>query len=466
MSGASLSPLTAHLSHGEGTARIASAACPVPSRAPRRATTHPVPLEPLSFAKVPLSPAPSAPTSAVWSSTESEAFSDPERDLSRSPSLLTSLIQSQCRISTLNGPLSPITPLSPAASPILQQAKFATFPRGTAPILRHDDSGSEGEKLAEKQDAAPRPTIRHRRSCLKFAVTPRPLQLPTPKASHRADSPPPPSVPQARPESEEENEEEDGEDEDEDEEVTTPGWASDSDAGYREDSEDGFTSDEDVLSLAAGPSRWRGQVRSYTTWAAPPAPILSTSRRRIQIAECPSTTDDGEPGRARARIRIRDEDNHEHRKPTRHRSPPPCGTRMSSDHGRPAPPAARSPSAAELCRRRSGCPRSPCPDEGRPRAAFLAAARGWRSDDGRSRVPEEQVRPAVKFELREAQLHELQQCREHRRDDTTRPTAFRLARRDSAPARVDEVHVFTSAGAPSCPRRGLKNVLQAARIHV
>jgi hypothetical protein len=323
----------------------------------------------------------------------------------------------------------------------------------------------------------------------------------------------------------EEDEDEDQND-DQDQEVTTPGFGSDfgsdSDAGYREDSEDGFTSDEEVLSLGVGSSsrsrRWRPHLAQ---WTAPPAPILSTPRSRAaQLADCPSTTDDGEPGRARTRIRIHDEDVHYRpSKPTRHHSPPPQ-IRRAIESGRPAPPAARSPSAAELCRRRTGVSRSPISRSPYPSfgSNMPSAARGWKSDDGKSMRPERLIvdvvaehldtlqlgsrlapsrsaaavststattRSCVKFQVGERELSQLREGRQHREERSKRhgcwrnrspkhsnsnastgpPRSFRLARRDSAPAKIDEVHVLASAEASACPRRGLKHVLRTARAY-
>lgn len=464
------------------------------ARANRASTRrHPAPLEPLSFAKIALD-ATSNPSSAV-PSTDSDWPSDHDTDhrfLSRSPSLLTSLIRSQSRLASCSSsPVKPISELPPAT------------PGAARPILRRGSATSETESHAE---ASGSPTgLRHRRSCLKFAVTPRPLQLQG--CSSRRPSSPfrpldwPALQRTSRPESDEEDESGDGnEDENDDEneedeeeyeyehEIYTPGLgsdfgSSDSDAGYREDSEDGFTSDE---ALSVSPSRWRPHL---TQWTAPPAPILSRSPRRPSAFDCPSTTDDGEPGAARARtrtrIRIHDDGRERHRrKPTRHRSPPP--QRSSIEGARPAPPAARSPSAAELCRRRSGMARSPCPPK---------MIRGWRSEDGRAPKPEGANPDAlalalalvpeapraradsscVKFAPGEAALAELREGRErerrrrpskkalvrcHSAGAGAPPSAFRLARRDSAPAKIDEVHVLTSAEAGACPRRGLKHVLR------
>jgi hypothetical protein len=313
----------------------------------------------------------------------------------------------------------------------------------------------------------------------------------------------------------EENEDDDEDDEDDDEaQVKTPGWCSDesSDAGYREDSEDGFTSDEGDLSLAASP-RWRPYLAARWTLA----PILSTPRRRAALPDVAVTTDDGEPAipRSRVRVRIRDENDKYTRKPTRHLSPPPAELlrdRSRSRTDRRPPAAARSPSAAELCRRRSGVARSsPSPSEATPRL------RGWKSDDGRALLgartsevlalgralcaspePEaaaaveveveadaDSTAPSVKFVNHERELRALREARDkdrraaRRRASVAPPTSgpalpFRLARRGSAPAapaaapaaaRIDEVHVLTSAGAGACPRRGLKHVLRAARVY-
>jgi len=436
------------------------------------------------------------------------------------------LIQHQSRIASSSARSSVASPISPLNLDNSTGSFGAFLPgatRGTArPILRRESTTASSDcadEPAEQQhtDDA-RPTIRHRRSCLKFAVTPRPLQLqptqsrggPTsprllfdsPATSRRSSKQ---SEPDELKEEDEEDDNQDAEDDDE-LQVTTPGFGSDfgesdSDAGYREDSEDGFTSDEeDNMSLGESSRRWRPHL---ARWTAPPPPILSTSRRRVQMAECPSTTDDGEPGRARTRIRIHDdEERHYARKPTRHRSPPPQ-IRSAMENARPArPPAARSPSAAEFCRRRTGVARSPCPTSMFRRPPPVT--RGWKSDDGSSRRDDQAVdatvkridtlqlglgpRPVVttetipaggshcvKFQHHERELQELREGRESRerkyrkgspRRSTSAgapPRPFRLARRDSAPTMIDEVHVLTSATASACPRRGLKSVLRSHR---
>lgn len=302
-----------------------------PPVTPRRSATMPTPdAEPLTFAKVPIA-RPSGST-LLNMSTDTEVTSDCGEQLSRSPSLLTSLIQSQSRIvsassSAANSPKSSSHFSSlPHAKPILRRVSSghtsavtsgddqsdleAGKPRRAKPSLAIA-LGQRLEPLAERQ-GSPEPA--HRRTRLKFAVTPRPLQLASACSSQRAS--PEPSFSE--------------EDEYDDEDLATPGFYSDSDNGYQEDSEDGFTDDDDEPFLP--PAHWGQRRPSWTPYRAPSAPILQVAAMKLE-------------GRGRVRI----DDDRSALKCSRHRSPPP-ESRMRVRNA--APPAARSPSAFELCRRR------------------------------------------------------------------------------------------------------------------
>lgn len=447
-------------------------------------------LEPLSFAKIPISPPASTcarSTSASMSvSTDCEsAMSDaaPSADaLSRSPSLLTSLIQSQARRSARTTPAT--TPgVSPTTTPIALPGATTQCGR---PILRRCSSGAATSDdgawkptfalgtLPEKEKEQNEQSLQRRRSCLKFAVTPRPLQLHTgiPHApgsrSTSAGSSRRASPRCATPALEEDDEE--------DEDVATPGFDSD-DAGYQEDSEDGFTSDDDEDAPTLIPRPRTGQWPP--TWGAMgvnpalalrPAPILSTAAKRAGADAAdhplpePSTDDCGELGAPprRARIRIRD-DEKSAGKCSRHRSPPPVSRHvvLSAELER-APPAARSPSAADLCRRRSGVAptppsRSPAPASN---MAKLSLARGWRSDDNARRTPAGGV---TFLPQRSASERAEKACHVKFEVGPSQPTLRRkcsmLVRRDSAPAagHVDEVHVLAANGSETpCPLAQLR----------
>lgn len=394
-----------------------------PPVAPRRSATMPAPdVEPLTFAKVPIA-RPSAST-LLNMSTDTEVTSDCGEQLSRSPSLLTSLIQSSRIVSAsssvANSPNSSSHFSSlPHAKPILRRVSSGQ----TSAITSGDEQsdlersksrakpslaialGQRLEPLAERQ-GSPEPA--HRRTRLKFAVTPRPLQLASACSSRRAS--PEPSF--------------SDEDDYDDEDLATPGFYSDSDNGYQEDSEDGFTDDDEPF---LPPAHWGQRRPSWTPYRAPSAPILQVSAK----PEC------------RGRIRI--DDDRSAIKCSRHRSPPP-EARMRAREA--APPAARSPSAYELCRRRGSTGQRPFLGYSGPKPQPPSQSRGWRSDDARP-----QPQPSTGAQGVQAQ---------RARSLTHKTSAKELSRRDSAPARVDEVH---AAGETECshPKGGLRKVLTAFR---
>ncbi|BEJ15268.1 hypothetical protein CspHIS471_0410350 [Cutaneotrichosporon sp. HIS471] len=372
-------------------------------------------LEPLCFDKVPLSPLSPTYRSASMSTDCESTFSD-SADLSRSPSLLTSLIQTQTRRSARTTPAT--TPgVSPTATP-------APLPLTSRPILRRCSSGAFSDAVIEESNQG----LPRRRSCLKFAVTPRPLQLSNRSsvsaassrrasgASSRLTSPR-----CATPALDEDDEEDD---------LATTAFDTD-DAGYQEDSEDGFTSDEDgppLVPLAQWPATWTKQGVTPA-----PAPILWTAARRAADVAEPSTDDCDEVVPRRSRVRVRYEDPKDSIRRGRcstHRSPPPDSHVPEVEAEVSAPPAAHSPSAADLCRRRTG----------------VTAARGWRSDDCARRAP----RGVTFIPNRKTSQASVQFTVNQR-------TCSVVVRRDSAPAAgVEEVHVLADPSATPCPLAKLR----------
>ncbi|RSH91512.1 hypothetical protein EHS25_009811 [Saitozyma podzolica] len=384
--------------------------------------------EPLTFAKMPIP----YPTSTA-PSTDSEALSDtpldsssthPASRISRSPSLLTCLFQSNSRSACSSrapssaGSSQP-TPITPTNSNSRSGSGSGIW--GCKPILRRstacaststsasEDNGGNGiggfmpkashpfnltslEKVSEQNSSTTSviPTLHGRRSCtLKFAVTRTvPVQVSSTAASSvrstsrsRMSRSPAPvhawdELPCALP----------VEIDDE----------SDEDEGYVEDEEGGFTSDEDELGTFAGPSRMRWQPPFRPDLVLPSSPYGNPKRK--MTVEVYSTTDDNDndieddnaptprlnqPTRGR-KVSISIVGLGGSRlveKCSRHLSPPPpClspTTYLGAEDQIEAPPAARSPSAAEFCRRRgSGVPRLT-----RDHEQGCRQLRGWRSDD-------------------------------------------------------------------------------------
>ncbi|KAL7424515.1 hypothetical protein Q5752_000199 [Cryptotrichosporon argae] len=362
------SPLSTHLSHSPSDSYYFAS-----SYAPgAHAHALPLPLPalkpepvPLTFSKVPV------PRSAT--STDSDALSDGY--LSRSPSLLTSLL----RGSSTSSSAAPHTAPSAVGS-ILRRPSGASddwraasgasqgapatlgLGLGLVTVPEQDRAGSSVDKagisdaLVATSNAEAGPScsrlLGRRKSCLTFAVTPATRSSPSPssRVAHAAPPSPVPRLPS----------------------VDEPDMDDDDDEGYEEDSEDGLSSapddDADDDRAVVDPGALYRPSFAQPTWApgsfAPP--ILRVPRRRGTAPAGPadlslSSTETDEPAHAPhaphvrrcIRIRIRDGSRSADRC-SRHRSPPPSASRALSPD--PAPPAARSPSAAELCRRRQGCP--------------------------------------------------------------------------------------------------------------
>lgn len=373
----------------------------------------------LTFAKVAITTAPSAPSSVfAGTSTDSEAQSTNEGycspthpRLPRSPSLLSSMFASQpgsgmssaavSRNGSTSGTCSanlatPLSPLSPVSSnPHTLPSHIALACASTAqdckPILRRHDpapcaststSASEdngasrgyrsastnglGLALSGTESVA---VAQEKRCALKFAVKPcfpegsfnRSARAGCydsirsgagPSRRQRSRSPDP--IPEW-------------------EEVCTPGLESSDDEGYEEDEEGGFTSDEDELGALAAQAgtrqrfAWTSSARhAYLPGRAASAIGLATPRRRTAV-ETYCTTDDNAPEPMRGReisIAAKSTD-----KCSRHLSPPP-----RSPSPEYAPPAARSPSARDLCMRRARVMSERAED------SCLSEAKGWKSD--------------------------------------------------------------------------------------
>lgn len=302
---------------------------------------------------------------------------------SPSPSLLTSMMQhNQChfgpsaptsRSSSTSQP-GPITPASSTcAKPILRRDT-------SAPTSASEDNGLGMKGLGLALTACGGALEQPRRACsLKFAVRSPPSATATQPLSDSGYSRTSSSSKKSRsrptrgffPEVDEEEETpssigghsghhhphhlaatlEQDEDEDEDE-------------GYQEDSESGFTSDEEDDYFA--PSRGRG-ARSFQKWQenvafGPYSPEPGPRRRITPSADqavvytstnedCPPPPVTRGPGRKVSIADVRMKFDH----CSRHLSPPPSNAQLSPEQLTsiaPAPPAASSPSARGLCRRR------------------------------------------------------------------------------------------------------------------
>ncbi|KAK8853467.1 hypothetical protein IAR55_004174 [Kwoniella newhampshirensis] len=283
--------------------------------------------------------------------------------------------------------------------------------------------GGDGRPI----DSSSNGPIKKRPSVLTFAVNP---CLPSPRAgpssrsrsrstsvspmssyrrSSGRSSPPPLRMPTWGATHTEEGEEVEDEDEEEfvESPLPIPGHESDSDEGYHEDEEDGYTSEEEMadavdttftpgVNLKHRPS-WTSKTWDISAFPnVPPAP----QRRSRTVDAYPTSTDDYEqlyatgPGNGdgnasiapgpypyrgrKTSISIVAAAKPSSSRCTRHRSPPPP-IRLSVER---APPAARSPSAAELCRRRGSLADS-TPDvcNGGQGSRYRQQGKGWKSDD-------------------------------------------------------------------------------------
>ncbi|WVQ83699.1 hypothetical protein IAT38_005843 [Cryptococcus sp. DSM 104549] len=290
---------------------------------------------------------------------------------------------------------------------------FAVNPCLPSPRSRADSSAAASASVSARSRSRSRSST----SSLMSSQS----QLPTHPHTHRP-SPPPRTSSWGSSRSPGGSDEYDSEDDDEDEEdqengnsfmespIPIPGHESDSDEGYHEDEEDGFTSDEeDVLPRGAGgcvgldtfalgpngsavrrhPLSWGDSQWTVVGVSHPSSAAAATPKRRTRTIAYededednaypypPSTTDDGAarpfpPTRKNSSIHIL-ADKPSNPRCTRHRSPPPP-IRTKNLTLVEAPPAARSPSAAELCRRRGSASASATVGMGR-------TARGWKSDD-------------------------------------------------------------------------------------
>jgi hypothetical protein len=290
---------------------------------------------------------------------------------SPSQSLLTSMIQTnKCpsaatsrSSSTSQGHAVPLTPTSSACGkPILRRD-------GSAPTSASEDNGSAVKGLGLAFTSCNNREEPQKRACsLKFAVRS------PPSSSNRALSdsghqinlsaarkPKPRSSRSSSVQEEDEDDlssshlghhptlaaplEQDEEDDEEDE-------------GYQEDSEGGFTSEEEEDYFTA-PTRGRGTRSfnpSYSQYPSSPRRRISHSAEQAVIytstnEDCPPPPVTRGPGRQVSIADMRMKFDH----CSRHISPPPLDLVRENGDGvdlEPAPPAAASPSARGLCRRR------------------------------------------------------------------------------------------------------------------
>ncbi|WVN90039.1 uncharacterized protein L203_105273 [Cryptococcus depauperatus CBS 7841] len=173
--------------------------------------------------------------------------------------------------------------------------------------------------------------------------------------------------------------------------IAIPGHKSDSDEGYYEDEEDGFTTDEEeevngFETFTNVPKMKHKPSWANTLWTKALLPDYSNEnfsipRRRGRTFEPvgfqPSTTDETtlqprQSNRKKLSIHIVT-DKLSPPRCTRHRSPPPLHLK--------ALPAARSPSAAELCRTRSSVASTTSSANHIHNLASNRSKRGWKSDD-------------------------------------------------------------------------------------
>ncbi|XAO26299.1 hypothetical protein I312_105135 [Cryptococcus bacillisporus CA1280] len=325
---------------------------------------------------------------------------------------------------TSNGILNQVEGNVGGTKPILRRGTISTAEEGGA---RDGESSVSRVPECAERNVTSQPPLRRRPSALTFAVNPCLPVSPRSNAPYNQRSrsrststsisnmstrrSPPPSTPSWCSTHSEEDSDEDEDEEDEEDDgyvespIAIPGHEFDSDEGYHEDEEDGFTSDEHdaVAGIGTFTNMTKFQNRplwAETQWAprtSPNAP--STPRRKLGANRehaypyFPSTTDEGDaegpiqPANQRGRCSIRiltDKPSNTHC--SRHRSPPPPIIT--------APPAARSPSAAELCRRRGSASAGPGASASASASGMAAArasgatvgpakilTRGWKSDD-------------------------------------------------------------------------------------
>lgn len=321
----------------------------------------------------------------------------------------------------LNGILSPVEGSVGATKPILRRDTISAAEEGGT---RDGESNVSKVPECDEQNVSNQPPLRRRPSALTFAVNPCPPMSPrsinaqyNQRTRSRSTSTsisnmstlrsPPPSTPSWCSTHSEEDSEEDEDEENEDDDgfvespIAIPGHEFDSDEGYHEDEEDGFTSGEDdaVTGIGTFTNMAKFQNRpswAETRWASPNVPStprrkFGSNREHAYPSYLPSTSDDGDveapiqPAYQRGRSSIRIlTDKPSNSQCSRHRSPPPPIIT--------APPAARSPSAAELCRRRgsagAGASASASVSgiaSARASGATVGPAkiltRGWKSDD-------------------------------------------------------------------------------------
>lgn len=344
-------------------------------------------------------------------STDSEFQSDHCVSDSRalSPSLLSDMFtrqaSSSCSASSHATPLTPATS-SACGKPILRrptQSNSASTSASEDGGFRSANAGYGFSSTTCSEDQRPYGALSRKKSTLTFAVK-CPTALVTSDSGHSpvssfcrpfpsnraklfSKSPACDSSQWLQKDLDDDEEDENvEEDEDEDEEYDFTRHSSplqeeaseSDDEGYEEDEEGGFTDDEDLVGTFTAPSSRSPWVPS-SRWSRDhqPSPRFTSSPRRAtdSMADSAYTSDeghnDGPVGMANRgrKVSIALESCIE--RCSRHRSPPPKTRSLSPGHAAPfCPPAARSPSAMEMCRKRESS-----------KEVFTGKVGGWKSDD-------------------------------------------------------------------------------------
>ncbi|KAK1922294.1 hypothetical protein DB88DRAFT_390782 [Papiliotrema laurentii] len=370
---------------------------------------------------------PKLPIPQSTSSTDSELFSDTDVRCN-SPSLISSIFSrnpsSSCSVSSHAVPLTP----SGSNKPILRRPDCTS-----ANTSASEDCGralaTEGLGLASMTSSAGIGMLSRKRSTLTFAVKCNvtsdsghsPLSSFTRPGRNYSKSPAR-HLPAWHDVDDEEEEDDDSDDDDDGYEYCSPLIDEESesdDEGYQEDEEGGFTDDEDLIGTFTGlPAKaWIASAR----WNAKHPPTLQIRRPHETSSGLPS--DDGscvfQPRGRKVSIATSKPD-----RCSRHISPPP--SRASSPP--PAcPPAARSPSAIGLCRRRESHQiAARCGPDSDSRG------RGWRSDDSAfGKIP---IGQKAKLSLLVPPTSILRPAPSESRQSCPPKPSVKISRRGSAPA--------------------------------
>ncbi|WVW86437.1 hypothetical protein I302_108485 [Kwoniella bestiolae CBS 10118] len=398
-----------------------------PSSAYTSTQSSPV-FETLSFEKIKIPSSTTVSTDSEAFSSDYASHSNLESRV-QSPSLISCLFQSTSIVAG-NGSRKLIGPTSPHSRSSSRNGSNSNvvIGNGSKPILRRDtmstsasednagfglginrfpSTSTQNQETIVSGPCTVAPALKKKPSCLTFAVS-----SPTPRSQSNAKAGPSrssstsvsptssyagklsrspgmrPNWSKIRGQVEREIQEDDDEDENNEEEcmVDSPlpipghGESDEEDQGYVEDEEDGFTTDEDE---EVDPrtdqlfGNWDGRKVEWNREYQ----LTTPKRRNTEILPGPTnymtSTDDNDisinpqnlisPRGRKTSICINTNTKPSSNRCTRHRSPPPPirSTSLVS-----APPAARSPSAADLCRRR-----------GSVEQGLISTRKGWKSDD-------------------------------------------------------------------------------------